>query len=110
MALTHESHFSRAYGVAGTVEGGAVYQANPFEIVPVDLSAGSATINLPPTPFYATRVLVKIRAAGAGNLCLIQAGDNDSIDWVLPALTLTAEGDWYEFLFNDVDGTWLVVG
>lgn len=111
LKVVHRSYFMLSYGIGPTVTNGT-YEAHPFEVIPVDLSSSNVTISLPHAPFGGSRILVKIKTAGPGNTCTVAAPDigGDSIDWLYPTQTLSAEGDWIEVLYNDVEGTWLVIG
>ena len=71
------------------------YTANPFELVPCDISSGSFKVTLPTAPVDGTIIFVKLNVIGTGTYLTIATGGSDHFN------TPTGTVEIYMYLFGE---------
>lgn len=111
VSLGGSTSLSVALFTRTTVKTGA-YNAQPNDLVPVDVSSGSVTITLPTAPANRTLIAVKLITVSGANTCTVAAGGSDVFNKAAGSTTLTLNATNQSVSLEYDSGTsiWTVIG
>ncbi len=105
---TLDSSGTLGYSLITTSVKTANYTANPFELIPCDISGGSFAITLPTSPVAGTVIQVKLVTIGTNRILSVNCGGTDKFNTATgnSSIFMTLDGEIMSYQYNS--GVWYV--